>query len=87
MQAVTTFSLLPDDFKHGIYQFGALRVMSLSPIVSCPTLTEDKVVRAEQGAERTGAKGVHGSGLEVDEDGARNILVGCSSNQYSANVQ
>lgn len=51
------------------------RLTSFRPVVSSTTLTEDKVVGSEQVAEGTRPHGVHGSGLEVDQDRARNILV------------
>lgn len=39
-------------------------------------MTEDKVVRAEKVAERTRSNRIHGSRLEVDQNGTGNILVG-----------
>jgi hypothetical protein len=43
----------------------------LGPVVSGAGLAEDEVVGAEDLAEGSGAQGVHGPGLEVHEDGAR----------------
>jgi hypothetical protein len=48
---------------------------ALGPVVTGTTLTEDKVVGTEEAAERAGADGIHGSGLEVNEYGTRHILV------------
>ena len=49
---------------------------SFRPVVTRTTLSEDKVVRAEKRAQGSGADRVHGSGLEVDQDSSRNVLVG-----------
>ena len=49
--------------------------MTLCPVVAGAALTEDKVVGTEEVAEGTRADGVHGSRLEIDEDGTGDILV------------
>ncbi len=49
-------------------------VVALGPVVSGSGLSEDEVVGPEDLSVGTGPDGVHGSGLEVDEDGARNVL-------------
>ena len=49
---------------------------SFRPVVTGTVLSKDKVVGAEEVAERSTADGVHGTGLEIDEDGAGNVLVG-----------
>ena len=48
---------------------------SFCPVVTSTALTKDKVVRAEKVTKRTGADGVHGSGLEINQDRTRDILV------------
>jgi hypothetical protein len=50
--------------------------MALGPVVSSPGLTEHKVVRPENLSVRSGTDRVHRTGLEVDEDGPRHVLVG-----------
>ena len=52
-----------------------IRLTSFRPVVSSTALAEDEVVRSEQVAEGTRPYRVHGTGLEIDEDGARDILV------------
>ena len=52
-----------------------MRLTSFRPVVTRTTLAEDEVVRTEEVAERARPDRVHGSGLEVDEDGAGNVLV------------
>jgi len=42
-------------------------------VVYCP-LTKDKVVRPEQLSEWAGAHRVHGSWLQVDQNGTRDVL-------------
>ena len=48
--------------------------MALGPVVSSSGLTEDEVVGTEDLSVRSGPDRVHGSGLEVDEDGPRDVL-------------
>ena len=46
-------------------------------------LAEHEVVGTEELTERTSTDGVHCAGLQVDEDGARNIFVAGSLNSKS----
>ena len=55
-----------------------MRLTSFRPVVTRTALTENKVVGTEETAERTRANSIHGAGLEVNEDGARDIFV-CTS--------
>lgn len=75
LEAVAALGLTTDDIQDLVDQLGTLSVVTLGPVVASTGLTEDEVVGAEQLAEGTGTDGVHGTGLEIDEDGARNILV------------
>ena len=75
LEAVATFSLTANDVEHLVDQFGALSVVALCPVVASTGLAEDEVVRTEQIAERTGADGVHGAGLEIHQHSTRDILV------------
>jgi hypothetical protein len=74
LQAVTALSLAANHVNDLVDQLGTLSVVTLSPVVTGTSLTEHKVVRAEEAAERTSADGIHGTGLEIDEDSARNIF-------------
>ena len=47
--------------------------MALGPVVSGSSLAKDKVIRAEELAERSGTDGVHGTRLQIHEDGTGNI--------------
>ena len=48
--------------------------MTLGPVVAGAGLPEDEVVGSEDLPVRSGPHRVHGSGLEVDEDGPGDIL-------------
>ena len=75
LEAVAALSLTADDIEDLVDQLGTLGVMTLCPVVTSTRLAEDEVVRAEQLAEGTSADGVHGTGLEIDEDGTGHELV------------
>ena len=48
--------------------------MSLGPVVAGAGLAEDEVVGPEELAEGAGPHGVHGAGLQIDEDSAGHVL-------------
>lgn len=75
LKAVAALSLATDDIENLVNKLSTLSVVTLGPVVAGTGLAEDEVVGAEELAERTGADGVHGTGLEIDEDGTRDILV------------
>jgi hypothetical protein len=70
LEAVTVFSLLPDDVEHGIDELRALGVVALGPVVPGAGLAEDKVVGPEDLAVWPSADTVHGARLKVHEHGA-----------------
>lgn len=71
LQAVTVLRLLPDHIEHRVDELGALGVVALGPVVSGAGLAEHEVVGSEDLAVRAGSDAVHGSGLEIHEDSAR----------------
>merc|ERR1719272_822913 len=73
LETVTSFSLLANDIEDGVDEFRSLGVMTLGPIVSCSGLAKDEIVRAEQLTEWTSTHTVHGAGLKVHKNRARNI--------------
>jgi hypothetical protein len=75
LEAVTALGLTTDNVKDVVDELSTLSVVTLGPVVASTRLAENEVVGTEQLAERTGTDGIHGTGLEIDEDGARNILV------------
>lgn len=74
LETVAVLGLLADHVQHGVHELGALRVVSLGPVVTGAALAEHEVVRTEQLAEPSGADGVHGARLQVEEDGTRHVL-------------
>lgn len=75
LEAVASLGLAADNIDDLVDELGTLGVVTLSPVVTSTGLTEDEVVGAEKLAEGTGADSVHGTGLQVDEDGTGNVLV------------
>ena len=75
MQAVGALGLLADNIQNGVDELSTLRVVTLRPVVTGTTLTEDEVVRAEEVAEGARAHRVHGAGLEINEDSTGHVLV------------
>ncbi len=72
-KAVAALGLLAHDIQDGIDQLGALGVVALGPVVAGSGLAEDEVVGAEELSEWPSADRVHGAGLEIHEDGARDV--------------
>merc|ERR1711998_56556 len=73
LEAVAGLGLLADNIEHGVDQLGTLSVVTLGPVVTGASLAEHKVVGAEELTEGAGADRVHGTGLEVHEDGAGHV--------------
>merc|ERR1719439_212705 len=73
LEAVAGLGLLADDVEDGVDELGTFGVVTLGPVVTGTSLTEDEVVRAEELTERTGTDGIHGTRLKVHEDGTRDI--------------
>jgi len=48
---------------------------SFGPVVTGATLAKDKIVRSEEGTKRSGTNRVHGTRLEIDQDGTGDILI------------
>jgi len=70
LEAIATFSFLSDNVEDGVNEFSTFGVMALGPVVTGTSLTENEVVGSEELTEGSGTDGVHGSGLEVHEDGS-----------------
>ena len=75
LEAVTALSLATNNIDDLVDELGTLGVVTLSPVVTGTRLTEDEVVGTEKLAEGTGTDSVHGTGLQVDQDGTGNIAV------------
>ena len=57
LEAVGALGLLPHDVHDGLYELGALGVVSLGPVVPGPALPEHKVVRPRVGDINQGNQG------------------------------
>jgi hypothetical protein len=75
LQAVAAFSLATDDVENLVDQLGTFSVVTLGPVVASTRLTEDEVVGSEELTKGTSTDSVHGTWLEIDENGAGNVLV------------
>lgn len=75
LETVASFSLTTDNIEDLVDKLSTLSVMTLSPVVTSSRLTENEVVGAEELTERTSTDGIHGTWLQIDKDGTRNILV------------
>lgn len=75
LEGVTALSLATNNIDNLVNQFGTLSVVTLGPVVTSTGLAEDEVVGAEKFTEGTSTDGIHGTGLEVDQDGTRNVLL------------
>jgi len=70
LEAITTFGLLPDNVEDGVNEFGTFGVMTLGPVVTSTSLTEDEVVGSEELTEWAGSDRVHRSWLKIHENGS-----------------
>jgi hypothetical protein len=83
LKAVAALGLTTDDIEDLVDELGTLSVVTLGPVVASTGLTENEVVGAEKLTERTSTDGIHGTGLKIDEDGARDVLVAGSLDRRS----
>jgi len=68
LEAIATFSFLSDDIKDGVDELGTLGVVTLGPVVTGTSLSENEVVWSEELTEWSSSDGVHGSWLEIHKD-------------------
>ncbi len=73
LKAITSLGLLADNVQDGVAELGALGVVALGPVVTGTRLAENKVIGAEELTEGSGADGVHGTGLHIQEHGAGDV--------------
>jgi len=73
LKTVAAFSFLSYDVEDAVDEFGSFGVVTFGPVVSGSSLTEDEVVGSEELTVGSGSYGVHGSGLQVHEDGSGHI--------------
>jgi len=73
LEAIATFGFFTDNIEDGVDEFSTFGVMTFSPVVTGTGLSEDEVIGSEELTERSGTDGVHGSGLEIHEDGSGDV--------------
>jgi len=75
LEAIAALSLTTDNVEDLVDELGTLSVVTLGPVVSGTGLAEDEVVGAEKLTERTSTDSIHGTWLQIDEDGTWDVLV------------
>ena len=73
LKAITTLSLLSDDIEDGVDELSSLSVVTLGPVVTGTSLSEDEVVWSEELTEWSGSDGVHGTWLKIHKDGSWDV--------------
>jgi hypothetical protein len=74
LKAIARLGLLSHNIQNTVDELGSLGVVTFGPVVTGTGLTEDEVVWSEDLTEWTGSNGVHGTWLEIDEDGSWNVF-------------
>ena len=78
LEAIATFGYFSNDVENGVNKLSTFSVVTLSPVVTSTSLTEDEVVRSKELTERSCTDGVHGSWLKIHEDSTWDISTsGC----------
>mmetsp|Transcript_20232 Transcript_20232/g.46851 ORF Transcript_20232/g.46851 Transcript_20232/m.46851 type:complete len:400 (-) Transcript_20232:106-1305(-) len=73
LKHITSLSLLTHHLHDSIHKLGALRVVTLGPVVTSAALTEHKVVRAEKGSKSSRTNCIHCSRLEIGQHSAWDV--------------
>jgi len=68
LEAITTFSFFSDNIENGVDEFSTFGVMSLGPIVTSTSLSEDEVVGSEELSKWSSSDGVHRTWFEIHKD-------------------
>jgi len=73
LKAITSLSLLSDDIEYWINKFSTFSIMSLSPVVTSTTLSEDEVIGSEELSEGSSTDGVHSTGFKIHQDSSGDV--------------
>merc|ERR1719199_876879 len=73
LKAITTLGLFANNVQDRIDQLSTFSVVTLGPIITCPGLAKNKVVRAKKLTERACAYAVHGTWFQIHKDRAWHI--------------
>jgi hypothetical protein len=68
LKAVAALSLLADNIEDGVDELSTFGVVTLGPVVTGTSLSENEVVWSEELTEWSSSDGVHGSWFEIHED-------------------
>jgi hypothetical protein len=74
LKAIAALGFLADNIENRVNQLSTLGVVTLCPVVTCTSLSEDKVVRAEKLSKGTCTDRIHGTWFKIDKDCAGDIL-------------
>ena len=73
LEAIATFGFLSDNIKDGVDKLSTLGVVTLGPVVTGTSLSENEVVWSEELTEWSSSDGVHGTWLKIHEDGSWDV--------------
>ena len=73
LEAIATFGFFSDDIEDGVDELGTLGVVTLGPVVTGTSLSENEVVWSEELTEWSSSDGVHGSWLKIHKDGSWDV--------------
>jgi len=75
LKAIAALSFTADDIQNLVDKLSTFGIMTLGPVVASTRLAENQVIRAEELTKGARTDGIHGTGLQIDENGARDILI------------
>lgn len=73
LKAIAGLGFLADNVEDGVNKFGTFGVVTLGPVITGTGLSKDEVIGAEELSEGTGTDGVHGTGLEIHQNGTGHV--------------
>ena len=73
LKAITSFSFFSDNIENGVDELSTFGVVTLGPVVTSTSLSEDEVVWSEELTEWSGSDGVHGTWLKIHKDGSWDV--------------
>jgi len=73
LEAIATFGFLSDDIEDGVDELSTFGIVTLGPVVTGTSLSENEVVWSEELTEWSSSDGVHGTWLKIHEDGSWDV--------------
>ena len=74
LKTIAGFRFFAYNIEDGIDKFSTFCVMTFGPVVAGSGLAEDEVIGTEDLAKGTGSDGIHGTWLQINQNGARNVF-------------